>query len=325
MKWYELLQPLCDPLEDKRNQSDAHSPYPPTPIDTQAVLKRHPNSWSPDSFICGDHVKNTDSKMRLQQGHVQPSHLKADDATNQHQPCEWPFIDLDLEASILLNPHFCSEMEQTCVEEMKWHELLMPIYEPLEDPGYLSNACPPPASTPIDPTSVPLDPQAAFTGHPCSWSFDSCIWGDNVLNMGYKMPLQSTHLNVGPAGDATNQSMNNQPLPPEWPVNEPNASTTFTTNQHLPYECPGNEVNAPTPLCMNNQHLPLEWPVNEPNAAIPLVTKHFLFSRKMMCQIFTYSTIEGHFTSPPSDELEMCAEAMGELICTFQLSIMSVS
>ncbi|XP_077468883.1 uncharacterized protein LOC144084387 [Stigmatopora argus] len=275
MKWYELLRPLYESLEDGRDQADAHTPSPPTSIDTQAVFRAHPQSWPPDSFIRGDHVKNTGSRTRLQQGHEQPAHLKASDATNQHQPYEWPVIDPD--ASILLNPHFCTEMEPTCVEEMKWHELLTPLYEPLDDPGYLSNAHPPPAPTPIDPTTVPLDPQAAFTGHPCSWSFDSFIWGDNVLNMGYRTPLQSA---VGPAGDAPNQCMNNQHLPPEWPVNEPNAPTLFTTNQHLPYECPVIEANATTPLCMNNQHLPLEWPVNEPNAATPLVTKH-IFSRKM--------------------------------------------
>ncbi|XP_057703456.1 uncharacterized protein LOC130922608 isoform X2 [Corythoichthys intestinalis] len=203
------------------------------------------------------------------------------------------------------------EMEPTSrgVED-KWHELLTPPYESQDEMSYLGNADSQPPPTPTDPTNVPvssvLDTPPGFTGPQYSWSFNSFIHGDNVMNMGFRTQLHQGHvqpsqLNIGPAGDATNQYMNNQqsityewpvndanaPTPLyinnqhlafEWPVNEPNAPTMhYMNNQHLPYEWHVNELNAPTHLhaqYINNQHLPLEWPVSDPNAPAPLVRIH---------------------------------------------------
>ncbi|XP_061914319.1 transcription factor 7-like 1-B isoform X2 [Entelurus aequoreus] len=46
---------------------------------------------------------------------------------------------------------------EASVEEMKWYELLMPLYEPGDEMGYLGDRQPhPPQPTPIDPEDPPL-------------------------------------------------------------------------------------------------------------------------------------------------------------------------
>ncbi|XP_077439121.1 lymphoid enhancer-binding factor 1-like isoform X3 [Vanacampus margaritifer] len=116
-----------------------------------------------------------------------------------------------------------------CVDEMKWYELLTPLYEPLEEMGHLCNTRPPPP-TPSDPADMPLDNLPMFTGSQYPGSGDCYIRGDNLMNMNYRAPLHlgymhQAHLNIGPVGDVTKQYMNYQHPPYEWPINHPHAPT----------------------------------------------------------------------------------------------------
>ncbi|XP_061692786.1 uncharacterized protein LOC133509602 isoform X2 [Syngnathoides biaculeatus] len=114
-----------------------------------------------------------------------------------------------------------------CMKDMKWYEMLTPLYEPLEEIDYQCNACPPPPPTPID----PADTLPVFTGSQYAGSADYFIRGDTLMNMNYRAPLhlgymQPAHLSIGPGGDVTKQYLENyQPSPYEWPLNHPHAPT----------------------------------------------------------------------------------------------------
>ncbi|XP_077468884.1 transcription factor 7-like 1-D [Stigmatopora argus] len=120
----------------------------------------------------------------------------------------------------------------TCVEDAKWHELPTPLYEHLEDRGYLSGAHhprPPPTNL------------SAFTGPPFLWSYDHCIRGDNPMYMGYRVPMdQAAPMNIGAAGDASEQMC----------LHHDNERLLFQqcmSYPHLSYEWPVNGQNVPTP------------------------------------------------------------------------------
>ncbi|XP_077351723.1 uncharacterized protein LOC144001357 isoform X2 [Festucalex cinctus] len=117
-----------------------------------------------------------------------------------------------------------------CVDEMKWYELLTPLYEPLEEMGQLCNARPPLPPTPSGLADMPLDNLPMFTGSHYLGSGDCFIRGDNLMNMNCRAPLhlaymQQAHLTIGPIGDVTKQFMNYQHPTYEWPVNHPYAPT----------------------------------------------------------------------------------------------------
>ncbi|XP_061546400.1 transcription factor 7-like 1-C isoform X1 [Phycodurus eques] len=118
-----------------------------------------------------------------------------------------------------------------CVKDMKWYEMLTPLYEPLEEIDYQCNPRLPPLPTPIDPADTRLNTLPVFTGSQYAGSGDCFVRGDNLMTMNYRAPLhlgymQPAHLNIGPGGDVTKQYVENYHQSSyEWPLNHPHAPT----------------------------------------------------------------------------------------------------